>query len=178
MGALQCFCAMTTKTFTIRATTKGDIAAVDALLARSYPALLKADYPPSLLVTAIPLISKAQPNLVTSGRYFGVFDADGALAGAGGMTLGAPKGYVAGAGIAHVRHVVTDHRRTREGIGRVLMEHLFTVAIDDGARRLHCLSTRTAVPFYSALGFERLRPVTVPLRPGIDFPSVLMHRAV
>ena len=126
MGALQCFCAMTT----------------------------------------------------TSGRYFGVFDAEGVLVGAGGMTLGAPKGYVAGAGIAHVRHVVTDHRRTREGIGRVLMEHLFTVAIDDGARRLHCLSTRTAVPFYSALGFEAVRPVDVELRPGIDFPSVLMHRAV
>jgi hypothetical protein len=36
--------------FQIRATTRRDIAAVDALLARAYPRLLKGDYPPSTLV--------------------------------------------------------------------------------------------------------------------------------
>jgi hypothetical protein len=46
--------------FQIRATTKRDIAAVDALLARAYPRLLKGDYPPSTLVMAVPLISRAQ----------------------------------------------------------------------------------------------------------------------
>jgi len=36
--------------FQNRATTKRDVAAVDVLLARAYPRLLKADYPPSTLV--------------------------------------------------------------------------------------------------------------------------------
>jgi hypothetical protein len=45
-----------------------DIAAVDALLARAYPRLLKADYAPSVLVTALPRIARAQPGLVAAGR--------------------------------------------------------------------------------------------------------------
>lgn len=56
--------------FIVRSAAKGDIAAVDALLARTYPRLLKPDYPPSVLVTALPLISRAQPALVTSGTYY------------------------------------------------------------------------------------------------------------
>ena len=47
----------------VRPAERSDMAAVDALLARSYPRLLKPDYPPSVLVTALPLISRAQPAL-------------------------------------------------------------------------------------------------------------------
>ncbi len=43
----------------IRPGRAGDIAPLDALLARSYPRLLAKDYPPSVLVTAIPRIVKA-----------------------------------------------------------------------------------------------------------------------
>ena len=50
--------------FVLRTASKQDIAAVDALLARAYPRLVKADYPPSALVMALPLISRAQPDLV------------------------------------------------------------------------------------------------------------------
>jgi hypothetical protein len=55
--------------FQIRATTKWDVAAVDVLLARAYPRLLKSDYPPSTLIMALPLISRAQPALVAFGTY-------------------------------------------------------------------------------------------------------------
>ena len=58
----------------IRPSTLSDLAAVDALLARTYPKLLKADYPPSVLVTALPLISRAQPKLLTCGTYYVVED--------------------------------------------------------------------------------------------------------
>jgi len=53
----------------IRPSTSADLAAVDALLARVYPRLLKADNPPSVLVTALPLISRAQPGLLRCGTY-------------------------------------------------------------------------------------------------------------
>ena len=75
---------------TIRPGRTEDIAPLDALLARSYPRLLAADYPPSVLVTAIPRISRAQPRLVTSGTYFvalrgdaphGLADLDGGRSG-------------------------------------------------------------------------------------------------
>jgi len=68
----------------IRPTTHADIAAVDLLLATSCPALLKADYPPSLLVTALPIISRARPELLACGTYYAALRA-GKIVGAGGL---------------------------------------------------------------------------------------------
>lgn len=164
--------------FTIRPGTFADIAAVDSLLAQSYPVLLKPDYPPSVLVTALPLISRAQPELVTSGTYYVVLDAQGVLCAAGGWTMAAPGGGRPRAGLAHIRHVVTDHRRTRQGIGRQLMTRILSEAASAGVTRLECLSTRTAVPFYQAVGFTPQGPRDINLRPGIVFPSVAMERAL
>ncbi len=161
---------------TIHPSTRDDIAAVDALLARSYPVLLKPDYPPSVLVTALPLISRAQPHLLTCGTYYVAVDGQGAVLGAGGWTFAAPGGAEAVAGTANIRHVVTDHRQTRRGIGRALMTHVLAEAASAGAQRLECLSTLTAVPFYRSVGFQALGPVDVPLQPGVSFPAVLMDR--
>ena len=54
-------------TLVLRPATPDDFADVDALLARSYPALLKHDYRPSVLVTAVPVLARANPALVGSG---------------------------------------------------------------------------------------------------------------
>ena len=161
---------------TVRVARPHDLADLDRLFGASYPALLKADYPPSVLVTAVPLISKANPRLIASGTYFVVSDRHGALVGAGGWTRSAPPGFRGVSGSGHIRHVVTDHTRTRQGIGRMLMARVIDTAQRAGLRRLDCLSTLTAVPFYAAMGFQSTGPVTVPLRPGIDFPAVHMQR--
>ncbi|MFY0690812.1 MAG: GNAT family N-acetyltransferase [Paracoccaceae bacterium] len=160
--------------FDVRATRKSDLAALDALLARSYPILLRPDYPPSVLVTALPIISRAQPALIRSGTYYGVFD-QGELVGAGGWTRAAPGGQKDLPKVAHIRHVITDHTRTRQGIGRALMARVLADARKAGVARLACQSTRTAVPFYRAIGFESLGDIQVPLRPGITFPAVKMQ---
>ena len=170
---------------TVRTATLADQPEVDSLLARSYPALLKADYAPSILVTAVPLIARAQPRLLASGTYY-VVEGAGAILGAGGWTAAAPGNGARTAatghpgtghqGTGHVRHVVTDHRRVRQGVGRALMAHVVLTARIAGVGRLECLSTLTAVPFYAALGFRTLGPATVPLRPGIVFPAVAMVR--
>ncbi len=167
-----------TTAFRIRVATRADIAAVDALLARSYPVLLKPDYPPSVMVTALPRISRARPELVSCGSYFVALDASGTIVGAGGWTPGSPIGGPLRRGVGHIRHVVTDHRRTRTGIGRVLMTHVIADASAQGVVRLDCLSTRTAVPFYTAMGFVVIGPVDVPLGPGSVFPSIAMVRTV
>lgn len=160
----------------IRAAGRRDIAAIDAMLARSYPVLLKPDYAPSVLVTALPLISRAQPGLITSGTYYVATKPDGTIVGAGGWTRAAPPGGNAAqaSGLAHIRHVVTDHREIRSGIGGALMRHVISTAKADGIRRLECFSTLTAVPFYSAVGFVKAGSTDVQLRPGITFPAVAM----
>ncbi|MCH2163630.1 MAG: GNAT family N-acetyltransferase [Marinovum sp.] len=161
----------------VRIATPDDLMAVDALIAQSYPILLKADYAPSVLVTALPLISRAQPELLSSGSYF-VAEIDDEVVGAGGWTMAAPGAGPSARGVGHIRHVVTSHRHTRLGIGRSLMSNVKLHAKGSGMVRLDCLSTLTAVPFYQSMGFDLLGPVQVQLRPGITFPSIRMQTFV
>lgn len=163
------------KTVTLRTTTPDDLAEIDALFARAYLVLLKPDYPPSVLVTALPLISRAQPKLLASGTFY-CAEVEGKIVGAGGWTPGAPGGARADRNVGHVRHLVTDQAFTRQGIARALMTHVFDAAAQAGMEILRCQSTRTAVPFYQAVGFRVLGEITVPLRAGIDFPAVSMTR--
>lgn len=163
----------------VRVATARDVARVDALLARAYPRLLKADYPPSVMILALPVISRAQPGLVACGTYYVVEDDDGEIIGAGGWTRRKPgraQGGDASGDVGHVRHVVTDDRQVRRGVGRSLMSHVIATARSAGIARLDCMSTLTAVPFYTAMGFVAQGPITVPLGPGIDFPAMAMQR--
>jgi len=162
----------------IRPGRAGDIAPLDALLARSYPRLLAKDYPPSVLVTAIPRIVKAQPNLVTCGTYF-VALRNGVLLGGGGWTGGAPGTGVRGPSrLGHIRHFATDVDAVRQGVGRALMERVFETAVAAGVQTLACLSTRTAVPFYRGAGFRGDEEVEVQLDAGITFPAIRMSKAL
>jgi hypothetical protein len=79
-------------TLTIRTARPADLGAVDSLFASSYARLLRQDYPPSVLVTALPLIARAQPRLLSSGSYYVAVAADGAVLAAGGWTWGGPQG--------------------------------------------------------------------------------------
>jgi GNAT superfamily N-acetyltransferase len=161
------------QTLTLRRAALSDLGAVDALLSRSYPRLLAQCYRPSTLVTALPLISRARPELIGSGRYFLALE-DERVVGAGGWSAAGPTDPGTVRGVAHVRHVVTDDRLVRRGIGRAIMRRVVADARADGFEWLECLSTRLAVPFYEALGFATIQPIDVPLRPGISFPAIRM----
>ena len=156
---------------TIRPSGRDDLAAVDALLARAYPRLLKPDYPPSVMVTALPILARARPELVGCATYY-LAECAEVLVGAGGWTR------LRWAGTAEVRHLVCDDRQVRQGIGRALMARIFAEAGAAGIIRLDCQATRTAVPFYLAMGFEVIGAIEVALRPGITFPAVAMQRSL
>ncbi|MGB3408046.1 MAG: GNAT family N-acetyltransferase [Jannaschia sp.] len=160
---------------TLRPTTRADLPAVDALLALSYPRLLAADYAPSVLVTALPRVTRAQTDLLIGGTYFILTDGDVTLA-AGGWTRTAPgRDGAVTPGIGHVRHVVSHPDHLRRGHARQLMIGVLTQARVAGTDALDCLSTLTAQPFYAALGFVGVSPVDVILAPGIIFPTVRMR---
>lgn len=160
--------------FSVRTARPSDLAALDALFARSYARLLRADYPPSVIVTAVPRIARAQPRLLASGTYFVAEDEEGGLVGAGGFSRARAR--AGRPGRADVRHVVTDARAVRQGIGRAIVGRSLTDAAAAGCTWMHCLSSLTAVRFYAALGFVPRGEVLVSLAPGIDFPAIEMHR--
>ena len=156
--------------FSIRPSRDSDLAAVDALLARSYPKLLKADYPPSVLVTALPIISRARPELVGCGTYY-VAEEDGRIIGAGGWTRDSRR-----AELGHIRHVVTDDRALRRGVGRAILGRALAAAQAAGIQQLECWSTRTAEAFYAAMGFISEAPMEVSLAPAVRFLAVRKRR--
>jgi GNAT superfamily N-acetyltransferase len=162
---------MNAGSITLRCATGRDFNAIDAMLARSYYKLLKNDYPPSVMVTAVPLISRANPALVRSGTYYVAETSDGQIIGAGGWIPSSQS-----RNVAEVRHLVVDWRHQRQGIGRRLMMGVFAEARLQGVCRMEARATRTAVSFYEAMGFDSLGQVIVPLRPGIDFPAIAMRR--
>lgn len=162
---------MKTQVISLRTATASDISGVSNLLAQSYGRLLKAYYPPSLQVMAIPLISKVNPALVAGGTYYLAEDRDDALVGGGGWTRS-----IKGSDVADIRHMVVHPDHVRQGIARRLMMGILSESRLAGVRRLDCLSTRMAEPFYAAMGFQRVSDVTIGLRPGIDFPVVRMVR--
>ncbi len=159
---------------TIRTATMDDLGALDDLFQRSYARLLAPDYPPSVLMTAVPVIGRAQPDLLKSGLFFVTETGEGDLVGAGGWSLQAPGGRPGQRGVGHIRHVATDPEHTRAGIARGLLEHILLHAKASGMAQMHCQSTLTAVPFYQAMGFVAQGEVSVTLRGGIEFPAVFM----
>ncbi|WP_417723824.1 GNAT family N-acetyltransferase [Salipiger sp.] len=164
---------MTARVVTFRPAEMQDIPALDDLLTRSYSRLLRADYPPSVMVTVMPLLARAQPALIRSGRYHGAFAA-GRLAGCGGWTFAPPGGGPARPGEAHLRHVAVDPDMVRQGVGGGLLRFLLDDMSGQGVGRVHAAATRTAVPFYRAGGFAAGAEVVATLRPGIEMPLVPM----
>ena len=160
-------------TLTLRPATPSDLGGVDRLLARSYPALLAKDYPPSVMVLAVPRLARARPELLRSGTYHVIAAGDRILA-AGGWTRAAPAPGEGAPGLGHVRHVAVDPGHLRQGLATRLLRHVLDEARGSGIRAMACLSTRTAEPFYAALGFTRIDEVEVPLGEGIVFPAVRM----
>lgn len=163
---------------TLRPTTQADLPRIDALLQASYPTLLKADYPASVLVTALPLISRANPALLRSGRYYLIEDADGRALAAGGWSEGGPQGGVGPRDLGHIRHVATHPSATRRGLAAAVLERCFAEARAQGMTWMLAQATRTAVPFYKAMGFEDRAEIEITLRPGITFPAIEMARVL
>lgn len=159
---------------TCRWATPADAAAVGALLARSYPVLMRDVYPPDVLTAALPLMTRANPTLLASGRYLLAEGADGTLVGSGGWSEEEPGTRRSEPGLGHIRHVAVDPAATGAGIGRQIISRCAEAALAHGITRFECLSSLNAEAFYAALGFRRVRAVDALLAGAVRFPSILM----
>jgi len=155
-----------------------DAEAVRDLLQAAYPPLLASSYEPELLARALPLMTTPNPVLLASGTWYVAEEsgAPGMLLSCGGWTRerpGAPDEPVDPA-LAHLRHLATHPRWTRRGIGRALFDRCAADASRVGVRAFECYATLNAEPFYRSLGFKTIEPITVPMAPGLAFPSIRM----
>ncbi len=162
--------------FHIRPTMPRDTEAVAALLQASYGALLQDAYDPQSLEKALPLLTRPRPELLSSGRYYIAEFAGLGPAGCGGWSLDAPDRPDAPVkpDVAHLRHFATHPDAVRQGVGARLLEKCIAEAKAQGVRRLQCLSTRQAIPFYAALGLRVVGPAPCRLAPDVTLPGVAM----
>lgn len=162
--------------FDTRIATPADGPAISALLLKSYTALLQDAYEADTLERALPLITRANPDLLASGTYYVACGGDGTVLGAGGWTRHSPTGRDETVSNGNIRHFGTDPDQARTGIGRALMARCIEEASASGLTEFNCYSTLNGEAFYAACGFRTVEPFEVALPGGVVFPSVRMVR--
>jgi len=162
----------------VRAATMDDVERVSAILAASYPSLMRGAYSDDLLARALPRITAANPALLASGTYYLAEAEDGTAAGCGGWSYRPPEEDRREEGVAHIRHFATHRDWTGMGVGRAVFDRCEADARAGGFARFTCYSSLNGESFYAALGFRRVREIAVPLSRDLSFPSVLMVREI
>lgn len=99
-----------------------DADAVASVLGPSYARLMAGAYPPDLLARTLPAITRANPALLSSGRYYLVEAETGEPAGCGGWSGHPPGRRDEDSERAHIRHFATHPAWIRRGVGRLLYE--------------------------------------------------------
>jgi len=162
--------------FTVRVATAEDEAAVCDLLGASYPELMSASYDAALLADALPLFTRANASLLSSGSYYLAESEVRGLVGCGGWTRGRPGTGEVVPGLGHIRHFGTHASWIGKGVGRSIYAMCEEKARAAGVRRFECYSSLNAQGFYAALGFRPVRQIEVQLSPEVAVPGVLMQR--
>ena len=163
--------------FTVRLSGPNDASAVTKLLRASYPTLMAPAYDPDVLAAALVSMTTANADLLASGSYFVAKIATGELVGCGGWTRQVPGTGKITDNIGHIRHFATHPDWTGQGIGRALYAACEAQASAAGITEFDCFASLNAEGFYAALGFERVDRIEVTM-PGVNFPSILMHRKI
>lgn len=157
----------------VRVADNRDLQGIGVLLRRSYPVLMKRAYAPDVLALALPLMTQANPDLVSSGRFY-VAEDGGAIVGCGGWSFFAPGTGATVDGLVHARHFAVDPDRVGTGVGRAIFDRSAMDAPLAGAIRMQAFSSLNAEPFYRKMGLQRRALIEIPIGPGVAFPAILM----
>lgn len=157
----------------VRTATARDLEAVGDVYRASYPTLMKGYYQAEVLDRSLPVITRAQPALLVSGRFFVVPGAE-RLEAVGGWSPHPPG---EASGPAHLRHFATRPSAVRRGYGSAILQHTLEAAASAGVSDIMCFSTLNAESFYAGHGFRPLGYREIFLG-GVPFMSVEMSRAL
>ena len=162
----------------VRETTEHDDVAVGAVLSASYPNLMRGAYDAAVLDVVLPLMTRANSGLLSSGTYYLAEDMGGNPIGCGGWTLARPGSGDVVPALGHIRHFATHPDWARRGIGRAIFARCEECARPSGITQFECYASLNAEQFYSALGFTSRRRIDVEMVPGTLFPAILMARKI
>jgi GNAT superfamily N-acetyltransferase len=162
----------------LRVATLEDAGAVSAVLGPSYSRLMAVAYPPDLLARTLPTITRPNPALLTSGRYYLVEAETGEPAGCGGWSPDPPGRRDEDPERAHIRHFATHPDWTRRGVGCLLYERCEADARAGGFTLFEAWASLNGESFYASLGFRRLERIETPMPGGVRFPAIRMERSI
>ncbi len=164
---------MDAQAFSIRVARPDDAAEISRVIFRSYSTLYRGWYQDDVLAAALPAMTRANPRLLASGRYF-VAEIDGRVVSCGGWSPEKP-----GIGViprlAHVRHFATDPDFINRGCGGALLRRSLDEAKAAGFAEIESVSSLTAEAFYARHGFRQVAIVRQPVGRAL-FACVLMRR--
>ncbi|MFN3960053.1 MAG: GNAT family N-acetyltransferase [Parvularculaceae bacterium] len=166
---------MSAAQFTLRVATPDDARKVSDVLTASYSALYRGWYRDDVLALALPAMTRANPRLLASGRYF-LCEREGRPAACGGWSLEAPHG-AAEPGRGHLRHFGTHPDHLGRGLACAIVERSLAEARAAGAREMEVLSSLTAEAFYAGRGFKTLSAAAIAIG-GVSFACMLMRRGL
>mmetsp|Transcript_26675 Transcript_26675/g.74913 ORF Transcript_26675/g.74913 Transcript_26675/m.74913 type:complete len:262 (+) Transcript_26675:191-976(+) len=182
--------------FYLRTATAADKAAVSSLFADTYRAGCASHYGEAMLRMALPVLSTARDDLLSSGRFYvavlksaGGGDGDSEVViGAGGWSLSAPKPQHIEAqeaartpqqqqppGVGHVRHLATHPDFSGRGVAKALIRTSMEAAMAAGVTSMECCATLNAVGFYKAMGFKPVEQKDIFIGDGIPFLIMAMQ---
>jgi GNAT superfamily N-acetyltransferase len=162
----------------LRVATPEDSDAVASVLGPSYTLLMAAAYPPDLLARTLPAITRANPVLLSSGRYYLVESETGEPAGCGGWSSNAPGRREDDHPRAHIRHFATHPDWIRRGVGRLLYERCAADARAAGFTLFEAWASLNGESFYASLGFRPLGRIDTAMPGGVQFPAIRMERPI
>jgi N-acetylglutamate synthase-like GNAT family acetyltransferase len=162
----------------LRVATPDDAEAVAAVLGPSYRELWAEAYPAELLERALPTTTRANPELLESGRYYLVEATTGEPAGCGGWSAHPPGAAEPDPRRGHIRHFATHPAWLRRGVGRMLYERCEVDARAAGFTVFEAYASLNGEAFYAALGFRRVERIETPMPGGVRFPAIRMERAI
>lgn len=169
---------MTDTRIVVRAARADDAEAVSALLAATYPVLFSGGYSAEVLASALPLLTRSNPRLLSSGTFHVAENNNGEIVGCGGWSFEHPGSGDVVAGMGHIRHFATHPDSTRRGIGRALLSRCISQATERGVGILECQSSLVAEAFYRSQGFVSVGEIVVELAPTVMFAGILMRLSI
>lgn len=159
--------------FSIRIAEPMDAAAVSHVLARSFGVLYRGWYQDDVLNAALPAMTRANPALLASGRFF-VAEIEGRIVACGGWSAEKPGGALVPR-LAHARCFATDPDFINRGCGGAILARSLKEAAAAGFAEMESISSLTAEAFYARNGFHAVSMVRQPMG-GAIFACVLMRR--